>query len=90
MMKKLLERFMIKTFKKQIKIQSLQFRVEKAIKRKGDEIFVKWKRNDNSFNSWTNKKDIVILISYFPEPYTYSKNKIEVQLDCLIMEQNLT
>ena len=35
------------------------FRVEKAIKRTGDKIYVKWKDKDNSFNSWTHKKDIV-------------------------------
>ena len=36
-----------------------EFRIEKVIKRKGDEIYLKWKRYDNSFNSWIVKKDLV-------------------------------
>ena len=36
-----------------------EFRVEKVIKRKGNKSFVKWKRYDNSFNSWIDRKDIV-------------------------------
>ena len=43
--KKLLERFTKK------KTNQKEFRVEKAIKRKGDELFLKWKDYDNSFNS---------------------------------------
>ena len=33
-----------------------EFRIEKVIKRKGSKIYVKWKRYDNSFNSWIDKK----------------------------------
>ena len=33
--------------------------IEKVIKRKGDELYVKWKGYDSSFNSWIDKKDIV-------------------------------
>ena len=29
-------------------------------------------------------------VSYFPEPYTRSKNKIKFELDFLNMQQNLT
>ena len=36
-----------------------EFRIEKVIKRKGDKLYVKWKGYDNSFNSWTDKKDLV-------------------------------
>ena len=36
-----------------------EFRIEKVITRKGDKLYVKWKGNDNSFNSWIDKKDIV-------------------------------
>ena len=32
-----------------------KFRIEKLIIRKGDKLYVKWKRYDNSFNSWTDK-----------------------------------
>ena len=41
------------------KINQQEFRVEKVIKKKGDKLYVKWKGYDNSFNSWTDKKDLV-------------------------------
>ena len=34
------------------------FRIETIIKRKGNKLYVKWKGCDNSFNSWTDKKDV--------------------------------
>ena len=40
------------------KTNQKEFRIEKVFKRKGDQLYVKWKRHDNSFNSWINKKDI--------------------------------
>ena len=51
----------------QIKNQK-DFRVEKVIKRKSDKLYVKWKGYDNSFNSWIDKKDIVQMSEYYPEP----------------------
>ena len=36
-----------------------EFRIEKVIKKKGDELYVKWKGYDNLFNSWIDKRDIV-------------------------------
>ena len=36
-----------------------KFRIEKVLKRKSDKLYVKWKRYDNRFNSWINKKDLV-------------------------------
>ena len=39
------------------KIDQQEFRTEKVIKKKGDKLYVKWKRYDNSFNSWIDKKD---------------------------------
>ena len=36
-----------------------EFRAEKAIKGKGDKLYVKLKVYDNSFDSWIDKKDIV-------------------------------
>ena len=40
---------------------------------------------DDSFNNRSDKKDIVIYkISYFQEPYTRSKSKIEAELDLSI------
>ena len=48
-------------YKKELqKANQKEFRVEKVIKRKGDKLYVKWKGYDNSFNSWINKKYIVI------------------------------
>ena len=35
------------------------FAIEKIIKRNGDKLYVKWKRYDDSFNSWINKKGIL-------------------------------
>ena len=35
-----------------------KFRIEKVIKRKGDKLYIKWKRY-NCFNSWVDKKDLV-------------------------------
>ena len=29
-----------------------EFRVQKVMQRKGDELYVKWKGYDSSFNSW--------------------------------------
>ena len=56
--KKFLKGFAKKNSKKQIKsVQSLKRR--KKIKRKDDEVYVKWKGYDSSFNSWINKKDKV-------------------------------
>ena len=44
--------------KKQIKKKKKKNRIEKVIKRKGDQLYVKWKGYNNSFNSWIDKKDI--------------------------------
>ena len=41
------------------KADQKEFRIEKALKKKGDKLYVKWKGYDNSFNSWIDKKDIV-------------------------------
>ena len=41
------------------KVNQKEFRIEKVIKRKGDELYVKWKKYNNSFNSWIDKKDTV-------------------------------
>ena len=54
--KTLLERLTTKNCKKYIQNE---VRVEKAIKRKGDKIYVKWKGYDSYFNSWIDKKDTV-------------------------------
>ena len=53
MEKKLLEPFMKKKLQKK---NQKEFRVEKAIERKGDKLYVKEKDYGNSFNCWINKK----------------------------------
>ena len=45
--------------KKNYKTNQQEFRTEKVLKRKGDKLYVKWKGYNNSFNSWTDKKDLV-------------------------------
>ena len=40
------------------KINPQEFRIEKLIKRKGDKLYVKWKGDNNSLNSWIDKKDL--------------------------------
>ena len=57
-MKKLLEHFMKKDYKRLI---NKNLKQKKVIERKGDKLHVKWKGYDNLFNSWINKKDLVWL-----------------------------
>ena len=46
--------------KKMIKTNQKELRIEKVMKTKGDELYVKLKGYNKSFNSWINKKYIVI------------------------------
>ena len=41
------------------KTNQKEFRIGKALKKKGDKLYVKWKGYDNPFNSWVDKKDLV-------------------------------
>ena len=41
------------------KTNHFKFRIKKVIRKKGNKFYVKWKRYDNSFNSWIDKKDVV-------------------------------
>ena len=41
------------------KIDQQEFRIEKVITKKGDKLYVKLKGYNNSFNSWTDEKDLV-------------------------------
>ena len=36
-----------------------EFRTEKVLKKKGDNLYVNWKGYGNSFNSWIDKRDLV-------------------------------
>ena len=41
------------------KTSQKEIRIEKTLKIKGDKLYVKWKRYDNRFDSWIDKKDLV-------------------------------
>ena len=41
------------------KTNQKEFRIEKVIRRKGNNLYAKWKRYNNSFNSWIDKKDLI-------------------------------
>ena len=47
-------------YKKELqKTNQEEFRTEKVIKRKGNQIYVKWKEYNNSFNSWIDQASLV-------------------------------
>ena len=53
------EKFVEVFYKKKLqKTNDKEFRVEKVIKRKGNEVYVEWKGYNSYFNSWIDKKDI--------------------------------
>ena len=54
--KKLLGRF---TKKKSKRTNQKEFKIEKIIRRTGVKLYVKRKRDNNSFDSWIDKKDMV-------------------------------
>ena len=39
------------------KTNEKEFRIEKAIKKKGNKLYVKWKGDNISFNSWIDRRD---------------------------------
>ena len=63
------------------KIGQQEFRIEKVIRKKGDKLYVKWKRYDNSFNSWIDKKDLVKMSQYFLKLYEPFDGDINVKVD---------
>ena len=42
------------------RIDQTKLKIKKVIERKIDNLYVKWKGYDNSFNCWIDKKDIII------------------------------
>ena len=36
-----------------------EFRIQKALKRNSDKLYLKWKGYDDRFNSWVDKKDLI-------------------------------
>ena len=68
-------------------VGTFKFRVEKIIKIKFAKMYVKWIGYDSFFNSWIDKKDMVLMREYFPEPKSLGR-RVKVELDLLIMQQN--
>ena len=64
------EQEIVRTFfqKELQKTNQKQFRIEKVIQRKGNKLYIKWKGYNSLFNSYINKKDIVFISEYFPDP----------------------
>ena len=89
MVNKLLEYFMKKNYKR---LYNKNFRIEKVIKRKGNKLYVKWKRYDSSFNSWIDKKDLIKKV-YKNEPNIFVNRMnhlleiLTLKFTCLIMQQ---
>ena len=52
--------------KELVKTNQTEFVIEKVIKKKGNELYVKWKGYDNSFNNRLIKKISIRKMSYFP------------------------
>ena len=68
------------------KTNQKEFRIEKVIKRKSDNWYVKWKGHNNSFNSGIDKNDLVWfhcikMNQYFPKPYEPFGGDIDVKID---------
>ena len=57
-----------------------EIRIEKVINRKCDKLYVKWKDSDSSLNTWIDKKNIVSMREYSPEPES-SGGRVKVELD---------
>ena len=87
--KKIVGTFYEKELKKTNQDFKVEFKVEKVIKRKDDKLYNKWKGYDHSFNSWIDKNISLYRISYFPEPHTHSKIKIEADTQQMLIHQNL-
>ena len=62
------------------KANQKEFRIEKVIERKGNKLYVKWKRYNNSFNSWIDKKRSYKMSQYFL-PFRSHGGDIKVELD---------
>ena len=72
MEKKFLKRFMTKT-------NQTESREKKVERNENNQICAKWKGYDNWFNSWQTNKISLYKISYYPEPESHSRNKIDIE-----------
>ena len=76
------EQEIVRTFfqKELQKTNQKKFRIEKVIQRKGNKLYIKWKGYNSLFNSYINKKDIVFISEYFPDP-KFLRGKAKAELD---------
>ena len=44
------------------KTNQKEFRIEKVLRKKGEKLYVKWKRYDNSFSSCIDKKRFSVIL----------------------------
>ena len=66
------------------------FKTEKAIKRKGNKLYVKWKGFNNSFNCWIDKKRHNINELIFSKTKFFRENaKVELDLFNYATKTNL-
>ena len=75
------EQEIVRTFsqKELQKTNQKKFRIEKVIQRKGNKLYIKWKGYNSLFNSYIDKKDIVFISEYFPDPkFLWGKAKAEL------------
>ena len=75
------EQEIVRTFfqKELQKTNQKKFRIEKVIQRKDNKLYIKWKGYNSLFNSYINKKDIVFISEYFPDPkFLWGKAKAEL------------
>ena len=67
-----------------------KFWIEKVLKTKGDNFYVKWKGYDNSFNIWINQKDLVQKrVNTFLNRLEVLKEILTLKLIFLITQQKL-
>ena len=69
----------LKTLSRGQKTNKKEFRVQKLIERKSHKLYIRWNGYHNFFNRWIDKKDILCMIEYFPEPKS-SRERVKVQL----------
>ena len=79
-----------KCYEKELqKTNQQEFRIEKVIKKKSDELYFAWKGYDSSFNSWIDKEDLIRQVRFYrikmnqysPKPYEPFSEDINVKVD---------
>ena len=58
-----------------------KFKIGKVLKRNGNKSYVKWKRYNNRFNSWIDKKDLER--NFINESFKYNLLNESFKINCL-------